>query len=241
MAPRFLLPHEAMTQQAVSAVNISKNEKVGIAHATYVSQKSCPTTCPLLNAGCYAEHGNIAFHLRRMNKAAEALGALELARLEADAIEAKLSGSLDLRIHVVGDCTTNEAASIVSQAALSKLRSSKKPWSYSHAWRSVDRSAWGDVSVLASCETPAQVVEAQDRGWATAMIVDKFQGDKLYTDGQLKVLPCPNQTREVKCVDCRLCLGDTRLRDKGITIGFAAHGSRFKKVQALVQLARSAA
>lgn len=214
------------------AVEVSRNEKTGVCHATYASQTSCPP-CPLKGAGCYAEHGPMGVHTHRINKAAQGATPLQVAEAEAHAIRNTLSGRLDLRLHVVGDCASNEAASLVSEAALETLKPGREAWSYTHAWKNVDRASWGGVSVLASNETTAGVKEAQGKGWATALIVTKFQDTRLYEKDGLKILPCPQQAhpeKKVQCVDCRLCFDDARLAAKGITIGFEAHGSRFKVV-----------
>jgi hypothetical protein len=221
------------------AIEASENAKIGLSHATMASQVSCPPTCPLLNAGCYAENGNMGIHTRQLNVLAEMRQAtpLDVARAEADEIEDKLSGRLDLRLHVVGDCATDEAAQIVSQAAVAKVRKHRRDvWSYTHAWRNVSPESWGGVSILASGESTADAKEAMDAGWAAAIVLPDREHvtDKLYVKDGVKILPCVEQTRGVKCVDCRLCMDAPRLREKGIVIGFAPHGSRFKVVQRML-------
>src|SRR5262245_8197094 len=93
-----------------TATEISDNAKTGRVSATYAAQASCPTTCPFLRNGCYAELGAsfAGFTTNRLNKAAAADGAraLEVAKAEAAAI-ATLSGKRPLRLHVVGDCRTD--------------------------------------------------------------------------------------------------------------------------------------
>jgi hypothetical protein len=80
-----------------------------------------------------------------------------------------------MRLHTVGDCRTDEAAKIVAAAAERYMDAGGGPvWTYTHAWRLVDRASWGRVSVLASCETPEQVELARARGYATAIVVDEF-------------------------------------------------------------------
>jgi hypothetical protein len=39
--------------------------------ATYVAQQTCPADCPLMDAGCYAETGNVGIHTRRLNQQAK--------------------------------------------------------------------------------------------------------------------------------------------------------------------------
>lgn len=231
-----------MSTRAVAfAVEASDNAKTGLVHATYASQNSCPSSCPLRGNGCYAEHGPMGIWTSKVKNAGPDATPIEVAQAEAIAIDKTLSGRLDLRLHVVGDCATNEAAAIVSEAALHVLRKDRQAWSYTHAAADVERRAWGKVSVLASGERPEQILAYQNKGYATAMVVDKFEGDKLYQRDGLKILPCPNQTRGVKCVDCRLCLDDSRLHKQGITIGFTPHGSRAKRVLKVLEEVRAVA
>lgn len=215
-----------------TAVESSKNQKTGTVHATYASNASCPSDCILLNAGCYAQSGPVGFTTGRLNRAAELSKPtpLAIALAEAEAITDKLSGKLDMRIHVVGDCTTNAAAATVSKASLSKLKEGNIPWSYTHAWRTVDRAAWGDVSILASLDSPKQFEEAHERAWATAIVIPEFESEAVHVQQGIKILPCPSQTRGTTCVECRLCLNSERLRKAGLTIGFTPHGSKRKTV-----------
>jgi hypothetical protein len=230
--------------ELAKAVELSSNAKIGPCHATYVTQASCPD-CAFKEKGCYAEAGHVGIITRKLNNNARdtpGLTARDIAEAEADAITQKLSGSLDLRIHVVGDCTTPEAAEIVSTAASRKTPRDRKAWSYTHAWRDVPREAWGKVSVLASCEAPEDVTQAREQGWATAVVVDKFPNAGAFKlpNGE-KAFACPQQTHGVQCVKCRLCLkeSDGYLHRRGMAIAFEVHGSGTKKIKAnnkLVQM-----
>lgn len=228
------------TRAVAFAVEASKNAKTGLVHATYASQNSCPSSCPLRSNGCYAENGPMVIWTRRVHDAGPDASVLEVAHAEAIAIS-NLSGRNDLRLHVVGDCTTNETAAIVSDAAIEVLKKGRQAWAYTHSAANVERRAWGKVSVLASAERPDQVLAYQDKGYATAMVVDKFESERLYKKDGLSILPCPNQTRGVQCTSCRLCLDDDRLHAKGITIGFAPHGTRVKRVLQVLEEVRSVA
>jgi hypothetical protein len=44
-----------------------ENRKTGQIPTAYVARESCPSSCPLLGKGCYAETGNIGLHWRKMN------------------------------------------------------------------------------------------------------------------------------------------------------------------------------
>lgn len=218
---------------AAIAVEKSQNEKTGVVSATYVSQASCPSTCRFRGSGCYAESGNVAYVTRRLN--ADEENEIEvIARSEAEAIRG-LSGKRALRVHVVGDCTSDAAARIVSEAMVEHSTKWSQPaWTYTHAWRDVARESWGSANVQASCETKADEDLARSRGYATARVVEKFDSDSLYTaeDGS-KILPCPQQTgKSADCISCGLCLNsaaiEKRLKNE-ISIGFAAHGATKKR------------
>ena len=190
---------------------------------TMASQHSCPASCPFMNAGCYAETGNMRFSTGRLNaygeRAPEAIAADEAAGIRA------LSGENPLRLHVVGDAKTDEAAAeLASASAEYHARHDQPVWTYTHAWRTVDRASWGNVSVLASCESPAEVQEALDRGYATAMVAPDADSIPERIAGTKPVV-CPQQTGAQRdCESCRLCTHDQRLRGKA-TVVFLAHGN----------------
>lgn len=182
---------------------------------------------------------------RRLNRNAEAGGwsSDELAVMEAAQIR-ELSGELPLRMHVVGDARTEFAARTLATAAREySAKHGSVVWSYTHAAASVPAVAWTGVSILASCETTAQVRTARDRGYATALVVAEHQnGNKLYSIGEgadkVNVVPCPNQhNAAMTCADCKLCLNSEFLKWRNLTIGFAVHGARAKTVaQVLVSI-----
>lgn len=217
-------------QMPVTAVEASSNSKTGLCSATYASQATCPECCPLRGEGCYAESGCVGFITRRINRSATT-DPETIARYEAAAIDC-LSARLDLRIHVVGDCPTAESAYVVGQAAWRYLERARvcdrnvKVWTYSHAWRDVPRDVWSSVSVLASCETAADAEEAMSRGYAACILLERFEHTKSYphAHGDFTVIPCPEQTRGMKCVDCRLCLNADRLLERRQVIGFVPRG-----------------
>lgn len=216
-------------------VHTSKNEKVGLASATYVSiDASCPTDCAQRSKGCYAQTGNVGIHTRRMDKSStlrHRRDARIAARAEAALLYqaiAKNEHTLPLRLHVAGDCRTPSAAKLVASAA---SRWKNKVWTYTHAWKKIPRSAWRKVSVLASVDCASDVAKAREQGYAPAIIVAKHHTDKATKMYGVKFIPCPAQTREnVTCVSCGLCLNADRLYRDGFGISFEAHGASKTKL-----------
>ena len=202
----------------------SNNSKLGKMSATYVPiQKTCPTSCPLMDNGCYAKTSYVGIHNARLLKLTTHLSAYDIIRQEAREIAAAgptAKGRL-LRLHVSGDARTEASATLLANAA---RKWDGRVYSYTHAWRTVKRESWGAISILASCESLAQVKEAHARGYAASLVVDKHEGDRAYQVDGVKVIPCPNQTRDVKCSECGLCMNDKVLHDQLAVVAFAVHG-----------------
>lgn len=217
------------------AVEVSLNSKIGPVSTTYAAQQSCDQSCPHYGNGCYAESGMVAIHTRKLNKAFDSQTPEDIAKEESNAIRG-LSGNLDLRVHTVGDCKTPESARIVSDAMRHhRKKRGRGAWTYTHAWRNVPVENWQGESVLASTETVSDAKEAMQAGYPTAIVVEEFDSPKPYFKDGIKILPCPAQTQDKQCVNCRACMhGDSLLRTKTV-IGFVPHGSQKKKVIATLQ------
>lgn len=204
----------------------STNRKTGPIATTGVAQVTCPDTCPFRDNGCYAETAKMGHVTRSLNRAAERHTALEAILEEAHLVD-QLKGWMPLRLHIVGDCPDDETTQILSAAAARyRTRHNAPVWTYTHAWREVDRASWGQVSVLASCETPDDVDEAHARGYAAALVVDTHPSSSRYELDGVEVIPCPQQTQPgTTCESCLLCSRDDYLRQSRRVIGFAAHGA----------------
>lgn len=203
--------------------------------ATYVSiQASCPKSCPLMGEGCYAQLGNVGIYSHRLDEEATGMSALEAARSEAAVIDSAYKGGpvpsgRPLRLHVAGDSRTLAGTRLINNAVVRwKKRGGGDCWSYTHVWQTVPRQTWSNVSILASVSNTAEVPEARKQGYAPAIVVDTHPSDKAYTleGSDVKWIPCPAQTREVGCSDCKLCFNADRLYDGNFGIAFSVHGVR---------------
>lgn len=224
-----------MESRLAFAVEVSQNSKVGLSSGTYASQAStCPDSCPLKPTlddkgkviktnGCYANGTMVAMQSAKLNQA-QKQDPMEAQKQEVKAIEG-LSGNLDLRVHVVGDCVDDAHARALSKAmAKHRQKKGKAAWTYTHNWRKIQAKSWQGESVLASCDSLSQVKEANKLGYSAAVIVDSFDSPKVYTKDGIKLLPCLYQTKGIQCVDCRLCLNSNKLARLGLTIAFVPHG-----------------
>jgi hypothetical protein len=220
-------------------VKLSANKNVS---ATWVPQQSCHDRCPLKRNGCYAETGNAGIHTHRKNKqmAKRKMGLartrLYLAKQEARLIH-KLTGTRKLRTHVVGDCATEETASIVGTAMVEhEKKAGKAAWSYTHSWPDIALKAWKGAKVLASCETADQAREATKLGYATVVITPIHKTHRVYEYQGLKIVPCPAQfkradgTRHATCEECNLCQSPAMLLSRGLSVGFQPDGLSGKRI-----------
>ena len=77
-------------------------------------------------------------------------------------------------------------------------------------------------------------MEARGRGYAPSIVVRQFPDRRaFYVRGIVgRVVPCPAETGDRTCVQCRLCLSDEGLLERATTIAFAAHGGADGAVKA---------
>ena len=208
--------------------------------ATYASIKhTCPDSCSLKGEGCYAQTSFVGMVNIKNERRARGASALEVARSEARAIDESYDGGAvplgrALRVHVAGDSRTLAGTRLIN-AALErwKKRGGGDVWSYTHAWRNVPRSAWSQASILASVESVADVPLARAQGYAPAIVVPEHLSERAYKleGSDVKWIPCPAQTREVGCSDCRLCFNADRLFEGNFGIAFSAHGVKKNNIK----------
>lgn len=221
---------------AASAIEDSSNSKIAArgenCSTTYACRSSCSDVCPFKKTkACYGNIHPIVYQWDRLNSR---MSPEAIARTEAAAI-LQLSGRSPLRVHTLGDCRTTTAAMIIGKAVDTYMSWYGKPaWSYTHSWRTIKREAWGNMSMLASCETTAEVKQATKRGYAAVLVVDKFERNTAYRKDGLKLVPCFHMTGKAKsCVSCKFCLNDKKMLSNGVVLAIAAHGPTLRVGAAL--------
>lgn len=207
--------------------------------STYVSiEATCPNSCRFKGAGCYAQSGQAANAMQRLDAEAKrhALSGTEVNELEARLLDAQWSyyrkgvpqdgarGGRDLRLHVGGDTASNAGALALGGAADRFMsRGGGSVWTYTANWREIEPISFGPVSAYASVQTPEEATMAVDHGWTPAWTVRKLPQRRAFREPSsgIKIVPCPAQTSGMKCVRCRLCF---RPLPKGTAVGFELHG-----------------
>lgn len=216
----------------------SKNEKlVGSPRRGFVAalalpiKETCPDSCTLKTSGeCYAQGGRVAIHVRRLERTNAGRTVDAIAKDAANEIRGAatmgLASGRALRLFTSGDARTESAAKTIASAARTWIaKGGRAAYGYTHAWRSVQRSAWRGVSMLASVDTSATASEAVKRGYAPALVVASHPSNgRAYKADGVTWIPCPEQTRGVPCVACGLCFDADALHARNAGIAFAAHG-----------------
>lgn len=188
---------------------------------------TCPSSCPFLENGCYAQQGNTRLH--QADRYGENDGRVFLESL------AMLPPNAIVRLHVSGDVMLD---GVVDEPYLHALIAGarRRPdvtfFGYTHAWREIDleRFVFPENLILnASCESDDAVDEARSQGWDTVTVVPKATAWKRQGD----TVVCPNQTMGVSCYECGLCMKPLR----NLTVAFRVHGSAVKKAESVLPMA----
>lgn len=181
---------------------------------TMASHESCPDRCPMKETKtCYTMRGKMGMIARDLNSFGPA-SPEEIATQEAAAIDRLPAGQF-LRLHTVGDAKTEAAVRILAAAAERWVTRSIAAgfinpivYSYTHAWDVVPREAWGIISIMASCETDADVAAASARGYACELT--RAHAEINGPIAGLTPLPCPQQTGKLPdCASCGACGRDS--------------------------------
>lgn len=222
----------------VLVIEHTRNNKLGNMSTTYVTQATCPDSCQFKGNGCYAEDGFVGIHNRRLNRTQhkQQFSHTNLALMEANGIR-MLTGTRRLRAHVVGDCSTPEAAQLVGAALVQhEQKFGQRAWTYTHAWRRIAIGEWLGARVLASCETPEDMHAAHTMGYAVALTIGHTSSRKAFAFHGFTVVPCPaqfhqpNGERQTTCERCNLCSDTDRNMLQRRVVGFQPDGRSADKI-----------
>lgn len=233
----------------MNLISTKGNTKLGtsVVTTTLPIRATCSTDCmhhPDREGTCYAYNGPMMWHQRRMESKIDP--SFDIGGMEANQLDASAKPGSLVRLHVAGEWIDAAHVKRVVRVVKSK---SLRAWSYTHKWRKFKATSFKGLSILASCDSLQDAVQAWIKGYAPALVVAKFESDKAYPllikdslhpggyDSGLSGIPCPAQTRHVTCEECKLCLKTDWLHDTQHVILFEAHGSRGRKLAAkLIQI-----
>lgn len=224
---------------------------------THVSQATCPASCAWNGAGCYAQagpEGVITLKLggrpgssvqpAALGGGSGVAGVLATLR-EVELINLAVEGArsepaniagVPLRLHVTGEVALGPVSDVGKYARMLGVVAGRwvaagggPVWTYTHTFREIPRRAWGDsISVLASCETSADVELARSMGYVPSL-VRAFSSPRPAGG-----VECPQQNGQLAdCASCLACARDSRLRGAGRYIVLSPHGPGGKPSKAM--------
>lgn len=225
----------------VRFTRISSNTKTGPIGVTMTESKSCPDTCSLKGAGCYARFSFVGTQWRQLDKGTHGI--------EWDEFIRELSvmpNGYTFRHNVAGDLPHNNGT-INREMMLDLIKASKRKtgFTYTHHEMTIENQAivmmanYGGFTVNVSCDNLDQVDSMLALGLPVATILPEVVGKSTVTPKGNRVITCPATYRDD--VTCATCGGDRPLcarADRGYAIGFPVHGAGKKKAEKVFMLKR---
>jgi len=214
-------------------VPCSKNQKLGGIPASWSERGTCPPSCGLYEAGCYALYGKLGFHWKNVPR--DGLpwdGFLEKVRsLPVDQVwRHNVAGDLQ------GDGVTIDARRV---GELVEANQGRRGFSFTHfpmTQRNAVAASYANrngFTVNLSADTLEMADEYADLGVAPVSVLLSHDAPiRLKTPAGRRVTVCPAETAGLTCRECQLCA----LPDRKTIVGFRAHGNYKKHATELVRL-----
>jgi len=218
---------------------ISRNTKTGPIPVTTTSANSCPTTCRLKGNGCYAEGGPLALHWRAVSDRRRGGSFHELLRRIRE-----LPRDTLWRHNQAGDLARELATTepdLIDDVQLTRLavaNRGRRGFTYTHyppnlhnqlAISAANRLGF---AVNLSAETLQQAdAYAELRVAPVVVMLPIGQRSSLTTPAGRRVVVCPATISDTDCSRCGLC----QRRFRSFVIGFPAHGSGARRIEALLR------
>lgn len=214
----------------------SGNKKTGPIPVTTSSRDTCPTTCPLLGAGCYADLGPLGLHWSKVTQGTNKKAVNQYTFLKQ--VKQLPKGQL-WRHNQAGDLPHNEG--YIDKEFLSKLviaNKGKKGFTYTHHLNKADNyqalhlANLNGFTVNLSTDNKAQAVETYINTNLPVVTLLELDAPNVQTLNSIKVVACPaEKSDKVTCENCQLCADSTR----DYIIGFRVHGTRKNKANLIAK------
>lgn len=218
---------------------ISQNAKTGPIPVVTASKDTCPSDCPLMDKGCYANNGPLNIHWKRLDSKG----------LEFDQLLThirKLPKGTVWRYAQAGDLP-NDPAQVVELAKASRatkmivythkrdLELYKSLQSY-NVFVNLSASTIEEADQLSKTDLPVTVVLPHEMGRQPGETLREYRNRvggnlRFKTPSGRPVAVCPATYLETNCAMCQVCATP---RVGGTIIGFPAHGSRKRSMDSVV-------
>ena len=220
------------TNNRFHMTRVSSNKKTGPIPVTTTSKNSCPTTCPLIDAGCYAKSGPLALHWSKVSDENEKRSLNESDFLEL--IKSLPRGQL-FRHNQAGDLP--HVHGYIEETFTNKLvkaSKGKRGFTYTHHELSkphnlkmVQLANAAGFTVNHSADNVQAAVKAyKEFSGIPVVTLLPIEAPNVQTVNGVKVVACPaEKSDKINCSNCALCA----IHDRDYVIGFRVHGTQKKK------------
>lgn len=212
------------------------NTKTGPIPVSTSTAKTCPSACPLKNAGCYAETSHLLLHWRAVTEGKKGVSFKEFCNQIAGLPEGQL-----WRHNQAGDLPgVGNRLAIGQLRDLVRANRGKRGFTYTHKplttkdeQRAVADAVKEGFTINLSANSLEHADDLMKLGIAPVVsVVPVDQPEVSYTPDGHKVIVCPAQTRDkVQCKTCALCYQ----KDRPCIVGFRAHGVRTRMVSEMAK------
>ena len=207
--------------------------KVGDTFRSYSESDTCPSTCPLKDAGCYAKAGPTSWQWKKVDQGKGTITWSEFLQQ----VRRLQSGNI-WRHNVAGDLPHDDG-NIAPDALRSLTRANKGKRGYTYTHHALNAHNLSEVrqanddgfTVNLSANGMHQVDQYVDTGLPVVTVLPIDAPKVQKTAKGRKVVVCPAVTRpdKVTCVTCGICANP----DRDYVIGFPAHGVSKKRAQSV--------
>ena len=226
----------------VRFTKLSSNAKTGPIGVTMTESASCPDTCLLKGAGCYAGFSFVGIQWRQLDNGTHGIEWNEFIRELS-----KMPSGYTFRHNVAGDLPhANGVIDSVKLLQLVMASNKKTGFTYTHHdMQNPDNLALvlgankKGFTINASCDTLEQVDSMLGLGLPVASILPETSGKVTFTPVGNRVVTCPATYRDaVTCASCGNGRPLCARSDRSYAIGFPVHGAGKKQAGKVFMLKR---
>lgn len=207
------------------------NGKVGPIPVSTSHSGTCPVSCPLKNAGCYAESGHLRMHWDRVDSGERGVTWEHFLR-KVQALARGVAFRHNQAGDLVGDGSTIDRAAALEFAHAARHT---RCWTYTHYEPTPENAETirlmnRQITVNVSTNNLDEADAAKALGLPTVVVVPIDAVSGVTPQGNRLVI-CPEQTHALTCDKCMLCYKKGPGRP---IVGFRVHGSSKHKLQARI-------
>lgn len=218
-----------------SFTRISGNRKTGAIPTTTTTSETCPDSCALKGAGCYAESGHVMMHWKLLDRGTRPGFDLD----QLCGLIRSLPGASLWRHNVAGDLPgDNETIDAAALAKITRAARKTRGFTYTHKPKTAHnlkaiRAANADgFTINLSADNAKQAdIMARHKLPIVAIIPDDAPKVSFTPRGQ-KIVHCPAENSDrITCANCGLCAIATR----PYIIGFKPKGAKRRAVNTIAR------